>query len=69
MHIAIGKASFDEQALLENYAALIDEIIRAKPAAAKGRYLRTITLTTTRAPACTSTRPHPRHRRGAAAVA
>ena len=50
MHIAIGKASFDEQALLENYAALIDEIIRAKPAAAKGRYLRTITLATTMGP-------------------
>ena len=50
MHLAIGKADFDEQALLENYAALIDEIVRAKPAAAKGRYLRTITLATTMGP-------------------
>ena len=50
MHLAIGKSSFDENALLENYAALIDEIVRAKPAAAKGRYLRTITLTTTMGP-------------------
>ncbi|MEA2480968.1 MAG: large subunit ribosomal protein [Thermoleophilaceae bacterium] len=50
VHIAIGKASFEERALLENYAALIDEIVRAKPAAAKGRYLRTITLATTMGP-------------------
>jgi large subunit ribosomal protein L1 len=50
VHVAIGKASFEEQALLENYATLIDEIVRAKPAAAKGRYLRTITLTTTMGP-------------------
>ena len=50
VHVAIGKGSFDEQALLENYATLIDEIIRAKPAAAKGRYLRTVTLATTMGP-------------------
>jgi large subunit ribosomal protein L1 len=50
VHLAIGKSSFEEKALLENYAALIDEIVRAKPAAAKGRYLRTITLTTTMGP-------------------
>jgi large subunit ribosomal protein L1 len=50
VHVAIGKGSFDEQALLENYAALIDEIVRAKPAAAKGRYLRTVTLATTMGP-------------------
>jgi large subunit ribosomal protein L1 len=50
VHLAIGKSSFDEKALLENYAALIDEIIRAKPAAAKGRYMRTITLATTMGP-------------------
>jgi large subunit ribosomal protein L1 len=50
VHIAIGKTDFEERALLENYAALLDEIVRAKPAAAKGRYLRTITLTTTMGP-------------------
>src|SRR3954470_10166290 len=50
VHLALGKASLDEQSLLENYATLIDEIIRAKPAAAKGRYLRTITLATTMGP-------------------
>ena len=50
VHLAIGKAGFEEKALLENYAALIDEIHRARPAAAKGRYLRTVTLTTTMGP-------------------
>jgi len=50
VHLAIGKSSLEEQSLLENYATLIDEIVRAKPAAAKGRYLRTITLATTMGP-------------------
>ena len=50
VHMTIGKLSFDERTLLENYAALIDELVRARPAAAKGRYLQTITLTTTMGP-------------------
>ncbi len=50
VHVSIGKRSFDERALLENYAAVVDEIIRAKPAAAKGRYIRQITLTSTMGP-------------------
>jgi large subunit ribosomal protein L1 len=50
VHVAIGKKSFDERSLLENYAALVDEIVRAKPAAAKGRYIQGITLTTTMGP-------------------
>jgi large subunit ribosomal protein L1 len=50
VHLPIGKADFEESALLENYAALIDEINRAKPASAKGRYLHTVTLTTTMGP-------------------
>jgi large subunit ribosomal protein L1 len=50
VHVAIGKRSFEERPLLENYAALIDEIMRAKPAAAKGRYIRRVTLTTTMGP-------------------
>ncbi len=41
VHLSIGKVSFTEQALLENYAAVIDEIVRAKPAGAKGRYILT----------------------------
>jgi large subunit ribosomal protein L1 len=50
VHLVIGKASFDEARLLENYAAVVDELIRAKPSAAKGRYLRSITLTSTMGP-------------------
>jgi large subunit ribosomal protein L1 len=50
VHLVIGKKSFDERRLLENYAAVIDELIRAKPSAAKGRYLRTITVTSTMGP-------------------
>jgi large subunit ribosomal protein L1 len=50
VHIAIGKMSFGEAELVENYAALVDEITRAKPAAAKGRYIRQVTLTTTMGP-------------------
>jgi large subunit ribosomal protein L1 len=50
VHVPIGKKSFEERALLENYATLVEEIIRAKPAASKGRYIRQITLTTTMGP-------------------
>src|SRR5215471_2989030 len=50
VHVSIGKKSFDERALVENYAAVLDEIVRAKPAAAKGRYIRQITLTSTMGP-------------------
>jgi large subunit ribosomal protein L1 len=50
VHLTLGKTSFDERALLENYAAIVDEIVRAKPAAAKGRYLLSITLATTMGP-------------------
>jgi large subunit ribosomal protein L1 len=50
VHLPIGKKSFDERALVEYYSARIDEIVRAKPAAAKGRYIRGITLTTTMGP-------------------
>ena len=50
VHLPIGKASFEASALVENFAALIDEVNRAKPASAKGRYLETVTLTTTMGP-------------------
>jgi large subunit ribosomal protein L1 len=50
VHLVIGKRSFEERALLENYAAIVDEIIRAKPSSAKGRYLRSITLASTQGP-------------------
>jgi large subunit ribosomal protein L1 len=50
VHLTIGKTSFEEKALLENYAAVIDEIVRAKPSVAKGRYIRSITLASTMGP-------------------
>jgi large subunit ribosomal protein L1 len=50
VHLTIGRASFEERKLLENYAAVIEELVRAKPAAAKGRYILSITLTTTMGP-------------------
>jgi len=50
VHLNIGKTSFEERALLENYAAVIEEIIKAKPAAAKGRYIRSITVASTMGP-------------------
>jgi large subunit ribosomal protein L1 len=50
VHLPIGKMDFEERALLENYAALIDEIVRARPASAKGRYLQTITLSPSMGP-------------------
>jgi large subunit ribosomal protein L1 len=50
VHLVIGRKSFEERALLENYATVVEEIVRAKPAAAKGRYLRSITLTSSMGP-------------------
>jgi large subunit ribosomal protein L1 len=50
LHLIIGKASFSDDKLIENYAAVLDEILRAKPSAAKGKYLKKVTLTTTMGP-------------------
>lgn len=50
LHLVIGKVSFDTSKLVENYAAVLDEVLRAKPAAAKGRYLKKITFSTTMGP-------------------
>ncbi len=50
IHCAIGKASFGEDKLLDNYDALLDAVIRAKPAAAKGQYIQRCTLTSTMGP-------------------
>ena len=50
VHLVIGKASFPEQQLLENYAAVIDEMVRAKPSVAKGKYIKSITLASTMGP-------------------
>jgi len=50
LHLVIGKRSFDDRALKENYLAVVDEILRAKPAAAKGKYVKSATLSTTMGP-------------------
>ena len=50
LHMIIGKASFSETQLIDNYAAVLDEVLRAKPSAAKGKYLKKVTLTTTMGP-------------------
>ena len=50
LHLTIGKTSFDESALLDNYSTLLQEIVRAKPSGAKGRYIKSITLTSTMGP-------------------
>ncbi|MGC5028945.1 50S ribosomal protein L1 [Micromonospora sp. DT229] len=50
LHLIIGKASFTEAQLVDNYAAVLDEVLRAKPSAAKGKYLKKVTLTTTMGP-------------------
>ncbi|EHI11730.1 50S ribosomal protein L1 [Mycolicibacterium thermoresistibile] len=50
LHLVIGKASFDEKALAENYGAALEEVLRAKPTASKGRYLKKIVMTTTTGP-------------------
>ncbi len=50
VHVAVGRKSFDERLLLENYATVLDEIVRARPAAAKGRYIRSVTITSSMGP-------------------
>ena len=50
IHVAIGKRSFDETQLVENYASVLEELLRVRPASAKGRYIKTITLATTMGP-------------------
>jgi large subunit ribosomal protein L1 len=50
IHVPVGKVSFDEKKLFENYIALMQEIVRAKPSTAKGRYLKSVTLTSTMGP-------------------
>jgi large subunit ribosomal protein L1 len=50
VHLVIGKKDFDERLLVENYAAVIEELVRAKPAAAKGRYIRSVTFASTMGP-------------------
>jgi len=50
LHLVIGKKSFEERQLVENYLAVVEEVLRAKPPAAKGRYIKTMTVSTTMGP-------------------
>ena len=50
VHMTVGKTSFTDEQLLENYQAVLEELIRAKPSAAKGKYIRTVTLASTQGP-------------------
>jgi large subunit ribosomal protein L1 len=50
VHLIIGKKSFEERALFENYLAVVDEILRAKPSTAKGRYIKSLALSSTMGP-------------------
>jgi large subunit ribosomal protein L1 len=50
LHLIIGKASFSAEQLVDNYAAVLDEVLRAKPSAAKGKYLKKVTVSTTTGP-------------------
>ena len=50
VHMTVGKTSFSDEHLLDNYRAVIEELIRAKPAAAKGKYIRTVTMASTMGP-------------------
>ena len=50
LHLVVGKRSFEEQNLLENYLTVVDEILRAKPSTAKGKYLKSVTISSTMGP-------------------
>jgi large subunit ribosomal protein L1 len=50
VHMTVGKTSFTDEQLLENYQAVLEELLRAKPSAAKGKYIRTVTLASTQGP-------------------
>ena len=66
VHLIIGKKSFDERALYENYLAVVDEILRAKPSTAKGRYIKSLALSSTMGP---SVRVDPTRPKGVEQVA
>jgi large subunit ribosomal protein L1 len=50
IHVPLGKVSFEDERLMDNLAAVVEAVVRAKPAGAKGQYIRTATLTTTMGP-------------------
>src|SRR4029079_14706591 len=57
VHVPLGKVSFGADALAKNYSAVLDELLRAKPASAKGRYLRSVSLSSTMGPGVRVARP------------
>jgi large subunit ribosomal protein L1 len=65
VHVVLGKKSFDERALFENYVAVVDEVLRSKPSAAKGRYIKSLAVSTTMGP---SVRVDPVHPKGADSI-
>ena len=60
VHVIVGKKSFAEQALIENYLAVIDELLRAKPTGAKGRYIKSLAVSTTMGPSVRIDTAHPK---------
>ena len=60
VHVIVGKKSFDELALVENYLAVIDELLRAKPTGAKGRYIKSLAVSTTMGPSVRIDTAHPK---------
>jgi len=60
VHCVIGKKSFDEQALRENYLTVVDEVLRSKPSAAKGRYIKSLAISTTMGPSVRIDPVHPK---------
>jgi large subunit ribosomal protein L1 len=60
VHVVLGKKSFDERALFENYVVIVDEVLRAKPSAAKGRYIYSLAVSTTMGPSVRIDTAHPK---------
>jgi len=67
VHLIIGKKSFEERALLENYLAVVDEVLKAKPSSAKGRYIESLVVSSTMGPGVRIDPTHPREAEGASA--
>ena len=69
VHLVIGKKSFEERSLLENYLVVIDELLRAKPSSAKGRYIKSLAISSTMGPSVRIDPTHPRETAEAGATA
>jgi large subunit ribosomal protein L1 len=67
LHLIIGKKSFEERALLENYLAVVDEVLKAKPSSAKGRYIQSLVVSSTMGPGVRIDPTHPREAEGVTA--